>query len=355
MIEAFARGRVNLIGEHTDYNGGLVLPTPIPQRTTIELRERSDDRVIVASREIGASAEYRLGDERRRATWVDYVMGCTAVLREAGYRIAGAELHVTSDVPIGSGLSSSAALEVAVLRAFRDAFALALDDTRLALLGQRAEVELVGAPVGAMDQLVASLGTLGAALFIDFQGLAIRSIPLPPADLVVIASGLRHDHASGNYRVRRAECDEAARRLGVPVLRGVTVADLPAILRLPSPLDRRARHVVTENARVLAAVRAIEGADLAGLGALLEAAHGSMRDDFEASLPAIDRLVEIANADPAVYGARLTGGGFGGSIVALAVRGEGAAASERIAAQYEDQTAHVPQVLVAGGAACSRS
>jgi galactokinase len=364
MIASSAPGRVNLIGEHTDYNEGFVLPTPIPQRTRVELRERADDRVVVWSRELGATADYRLGEERRRGEWLDYVMGCTAVLREAGHRIAGCELRIVSDVPVGSGLASSAALEIAVLRALREAHALAIDDVRLALLGQRAEVELVGAPVGAMDQLAASLGSAGAALFIDLRDLrdlrdvrdlAIRSLPLPAADLLVIASGVPHDHAAGDYRVRRAECEEAARRLGVRALRDVDTSELAAVARLPAPLDRRARHVVTENARVLAATHAIEDGDLPRLGALLREAHASMRDDFEASLPVIDRLVELAGGDPAIYGARITGGGFGGSIVALAVLGEGAAAAARIAERYAAQTHLVPQILIAGDPRCSPS
>jgi galactokinase len=355
MIITSAPGRVNLIGEHTDYNEGFVLPTPIPQRTRVELRPLAGDRVIVSSQELGASAAYRLGEELRRGAWLDYVMGCTAVLRQAGYRIEGGELRISSDVPIGTGLASSAALEVAVLRAFRQAHALPIDDTRLALLGQRAEVEFVGAPVGAMDQLAASLGSLGAALFIDLRSLEIRSIPLPAADLVVIASGLRHDHAAGDYRVRRAECADAARLLGVATLRDVGMAELPQIAGLPPPLDRRARHVVSENARVLAAVLAIEHGDLTLLGALLRESHASLRDDFEVSLPAIDQLVALANADAAIYGARLTGGGFGGSIVALATRGEGAAAAGRIAARYQLDTGQIPQVLLDGGAGCGRS
>jgi galactokinase len=346
MMGASAPGRVNLIGEHTDYNAGFVLPTPIPQRTRVELRARGDDRIVVWSREIGAWGAYQLGAERRRGNWTDYVMGCTAMLREAGHRILGSELRITSEVPLGGGLSSSAALEVAVLRAFRAAYAVGIDDLELALIGHRAEVEFVGAPVGAMDQLAASLGRLGSALFIDLRSLEMRSLVLPAADLVVIGSGLRHDHAAGDYRTRRAECEDAARRLGVRTLREVGIADLAAIAALPPPLDRRARHVVTENARVLAAVRAIEDGDLHGLGELLGAAHASMRDDFEASLPAIDQLVAIADADPAIYGARITGGGFGGSIVALATRGQGAVAAARIAGRYVAQTGLAPRVLV---------
>ena len=360
VITASAPGRVNLIGEHTDYNGGFVLPTPIPQRTTVELRRRKDGLVRVWSREIGAWAEYTLGDERRRGGWLDYVMGCTQALRQAGHALDGFELKIASDVPLGSGLSSSASLELAVLRAIRQAFGLAIDDTRLALLGQRAENQLVGAPVGAMDQLCASLGQPGSALFIDTRTFATRLVPLPDGlDLLVIDSGLRHDHATGDYRTRRAECEEASRRLGVPQLRDLGADDLARVARLPDPLARRARHVITENDRVLAAVAALAARDLRTLGELFAASHASMRDDFEISLPAIDTLVAIACADPDIYGARLTGGGFGGAIVALAKAGTAAAAARRIIDQYfdqyGDQAAGTPRVLVAQEAACVRS
>src|SRR4051812_8530197 len=364
VITASAPGRVNLIGEHTDYNGGFVLPTPIPQRTTVELRRRRDGLVRVWSREIGASAEYTLGGERRRGNWLDYIMGCTQALGQTGHALAGFELKIASDVPLGSGLSSSASLELAVLRAIRQAFGLAIDDTRLALLGQRAENELVGAPVGAMDQLCASLGQPGSALFIDTRTFETRLIPLPDdLDLLVIDSGVQHGHATGGYRTRRAECEEAARQLGVPQLRDLGVADLARVARLPGPLARRARHVITEDDRVLAAVAALVARDLRTLGELFVASHASMRDDFEISVPAIDTLVAIACADPDVYGARLTGGGFGGAIVAAAKAGTAAAAARRICDRYfdqyrdryGDQAAGTPRVLVAQEAACARS
>jgi galactokinase len=340
---------VNLIGEHTDDNGGFVLPMPIPQRTTVELRTRTDQLVRVWSREIGESEEYQLGEERQRGDWLDYVMGCTYAARTAGHALGGVELRISSDVPLGSGLGSSAALEVAILRAMRDAFALALDDVQLALLGQRAENELVGAPVGAMDQLCASLGEPGVALFIDTRSLALRHVALPDdVDLLVIESGIFHDHASGSYRTRRAECEEAARRLGVSLLRELGPGDLPRIASLPAPLDRRVRHVVSENQRVLDAVAAIERGELQTLGRLFAESHASMRDDFEVSLPAIDTLVAIASADPAVFAARLTGGGFGGSIVALAHADAGADAAQRIVTRYVAQTNHAAQVLIAG-------
>jgi galactokinase len=354
-VTASAPGRVNLIGEHTDYNGGFVLPTPIPQRAHVELEVRKDALARVWSREIGAWADYTLGDEHRRGGWLDYIQGCTYALRDAGHTVRGFELRIASDVPLGSGLSSSAAIEVAVLRALREGFELPIDDVQLALLGHKAEHDLVGAPVGVMDQMCASLGIPGNALFLDTHTLSSRQVPLPyELDLVVIASGIQHDHATGDYRTRRAECEQAAGLLGVSELRELDLADLPRIAGLPAPLDRRVRHVITENHRVHAAVAAIERGDLLTLGALFRASHLSMRDDYEVSIPAIDRLVELAAADPDVFGARLTGGGFGGSIVALAQRGTGAAAGRRIAAQYADETHHTPQILIAGDP-CGRS
>jgi galactokinase len=348
---ASAPGRVNLIGEHTDYNGGFVLPVPIPQRAAVELRPRADALVRVWSRELGED-EYRLGEETRRGTWIDYVQGCTAMMLRTGAALGGMDLRIASDVPPGAGLASSAALAVAVLRALREAFALALDDVQLALVAQRAEHELVGAPVGVMDPLCASLGTPGAALFIDTRSLESRLVPLPATlEVVAISSGIRHEHASGGYRVRRRECEEAARLLGVTELRDLIDEDAPRIAALPPPLDRRVRHVVSENARVLAAVAALDAADVPALGSLLRASHESLRADFEVSIPAIDTLVALAAADPDIAGARLTGGGFGGSIVALAGRGTGAAAARRIADAYAERTGLAPRVLVAEAAA----
>jgi galactokinase len=348
VVKASAPGRVNLIGEHTDYNAGYVLPMPIPQRTEVELRLRKDSIVRVWSRELKVTGEYRIGAEERRGLWLDYVMGCTDVLNRAGYPLGGCDLYISSDVPLGSGLSSSASLEVACLRALREAFSLAIDDTQLALFGQRAENELVGAPVGVMDQLCASLGVPGHALFIDTRSLEATSIKVSPAlDLIVIASGLQHDHSKGDYRTRRAECEEAARLLGVASLRDVE--DHERVASLPAPLDRRARHVVTENARVLAAVAALRANDFALLGKLFLTSHASMRDDFQVSVPLIDHLVELCMAERDVYGARLTGGGFGGSIVAIAKSGTAGAIAKRISQQVAGS-----QVLVAE-AACGPS
>ena len=309
VVRAAAPGRVNLIGEHTDYNGGFVLPTAIPQQTEVELTRRPDQQVDARSTNDALRGEYTLGQENARGNWLDYVQGVTWALRQAGFgNLSGFDLSISSTVPLGAGLSSSASLEVACLRAIRQAFDLdGLDDVRLAQLGQTAENDFVGAHCGIMDQMAASLADGATALFLDSRSLEFRRIPLPSdADLVVVHSGVVHEIAGGDYNTRRAECEEAARRLGVPQLRDLGPADLALVEQLPEPFRRRARHVVTEDERVLQAVQALQAADLARLGELFFASHASMRDDFEVSVPAIDLLVEIARADADVYGARMT-------------------------------------------------
>jgi galactokinase len=347
VVTADAPGRANLIGEHTDYSGGYVLPVTIPQRTRVELRPRGDGTVRVHSMQLGVTASYRVGAEAPRHDWLDYVQGVTALARPRTVR--GFDARVDSDVPLGSGLSSSAALEVAMLRALRQAFSWELDDVQLALLGQRAEVEFVGAPVGVMDQMASSLGSSGTALFLDTRSLQSERVPLPPGlGIAVVHSGISHDHASGEYRVRRRECEEATRALGVTSLRALGLADLPRIESLPEPLRRRARHVVTENARVLEAVAALRAGSPERLGGLLAASHRSLRDDYQVSVPDLDRLVDLAAEAPGVFGARLTGGGFGGAIV-VAARPEGLRRSmEQVAARYRQETGRTGTVLVPG-------
>jgi galactokinase len=349
-VLAAAPGRVNLIGEHTDYNGGFVLPTAIPQQTCVELIP-STDQPNVSARSTNAleSGTFVLGQEQQRGNWLDYVQGVTWALRQRDFHIpAGFELMISSDVPLGAGLSSSAALEVALLRAIRQAFGLhALDDVTLALLGQLAENDFVGAHCGIMDQMSASLADASTALFLDARSLTYRRVPLPPqTDLVVVHSGVSHGLASGEYNTRRAECERAARELGVRQLRDLGVQDLWRLEQLPEPLCRRARHVVTENQRVLDAVAAIEARDVARLGGLFFASHASQRDDFEVSVAAVDLLVDLARADADVYGARMTGGGFGGSVVMLARHGTGRAAGERIARVYAERSGQQPSLLV---------
>jgi galactokinase len=346
-VRADAPGRVNLIGEHTDYQDGLVLPCAVPQRTRAALRPVGGRRVTVWSEQIGPEPfAYDLGAESRGAGWADYVQGLTWVLRGQP-ALTGFDLLLQSNVPIGGGLSSSAALEVSVLRAIRRAFGIAMNDIALARAAQRAEVEFVGAPVGIMDQMAASLANEREALFIDTRSLEYERIPLPPSlDLVVIDSGIAHQHAGGDYVTRRRESEEAARLLGVDRLREVGIADLPRLAALPAVLARRARHIVTENQRVMEARDALIEADLPRLGELFRASHASLRDDYQVSIEAIDLLVDLTSAEPGVFGARMTGGGFGGAIVAIAASGSGAASGERAAREYERRTGRRATVLV---------
>jgi len=331
---ASAPGRVNLIGEHTDYNDGFVLPLALPLLTSVRLTPRADRSVFISSDAYPDEGEqsYTLGEERLRGHWLDYAQAVTWVLAREGYAFSGFRARVTSTVPPGAGLASSAAFEVALLQALRAAFPLPLDDLTIATLGRAAENGFVGAQTGIMDQMAASLARPRTALFLDCRTLAYELIPLPEdAAILVLDSGIRHQHSAGAYNTRRAECAAAARLLGVASLRDATTAVLDRIAALPTPLDRRAHHVVTENARVLEAREALRRGDLARLGALMLASHASQRDNFAVSLPKIDQLVELASTQPGVYGARLTGGGWGGCVIALAEREQAATIAGRIA------------------------
>jgi galactokinase len=351
-ITADAPGRVNLIGEHTDYNGGWVLPMAIPQRTRVEFGTRIGTLVRAWSANLREPQieEYRLEEESPGRGWLDYVQGVTQILRLDGHRLRGFDVRIDSDIPLGSGLSSSAALEVSLLRGLRDAFGLEIDDVEIALAGQKAENDFVGAPVGVMDQMAASLADEGKALFLDTRTLRFERVPLPvAAELLVIDSGISHHHAGGEYRTRRKECEQAAELLGFRQLRDLDNQDLWRLVALPEPLDRRARHVITENARVRAAVAAMRENNLERLGKLLDLSHQSLRDDYEVSIPEIDLLVELARREPDVYGARITGGGFGGSIVAVTRAGTGRQVGERVAAEYTRRTKKKAAVLVPMG------
>lgn len=374
-VVASAPGRVNLLGEHTDYNLGFVLPTAIPQQTTVELRAHTEStatatgnrRIRVASQAIAGEAvhSYTLGGEAPRHDWLDYVQGVTQILAAAGHALPGCDLRITSAVPLGSGLSSSAALLVALFRAFRQLLSLSLSDLDIARLGQRVENEFVGAPVGILDPMACGLCQPGTALFLDTRDLRYERLPLPDAiEPLVIHSGITHSHGRSDgataapvadYRVRRAECEAAAQQLGVSSLRELsnTPETQARWQSLAAPLPSRVRHVLSENARVLRAVELLRKptpseTDLQELGALFAASHRSQRIDYEVSLPAIDTLVELAANDPGVIpgGARLTGGGFGGSIVALARRGQGRAAGARILAAYGRATGERAMLLV---------
>jgi galactokinase len=347
-VEAWAPGRVNLIGEHTDYQGGFVFPMAMFRGTRVRLRRRADDRVRLfsASQSGTGIVSYGLGSEARRHDWTDYVQGVTGVARGAGHAFRGFDAFVTSDLPLGGGLSSSAALEVAMLRGLRRAFGLVMDDLAIAHLAFRAETEFVGVPVGMMDQVVCSVGDPHNALYLDTRSLEWQKIPLPrEMRVVIIDSGVPHKNAQSGYRERRQQVEEAARQLGIGQLRDLSLDDLPRLKALPEPLGRRARHVVTENARVLSFRTALQEDGRAEIGRLLSASHRSLRDDYEVSTPEIDTLVAIAAGTSGVIGARLTGGGFGGSVVALTTATHAAAAATTIAAAYARDVGRTPVVI----------
>ena len=331
-----APGRVNLIGEHTDYNDGLVLPLALARCTTVELVPGDTDRVRAVTDFAATEGirEYRLGNEAPGGDWLDFVQGCSWAMR-ARMPPQGFALRITSTVPPGAGLASSAALTVGIVRALAAHAGTPLDPRELALLAHRAEHDFVGARVGVMDHFAASLGDPGHALFLDTRDLSTEKIPLPEAlGLVVIDSGIAHRHASGEYNRRRAECEAARDSLGVRSLREITLTALSRIAALPEPLGRRVRHVASENERVQEACHALRRGDLQHLGQLFYASHRSLRDDYEVSTPEVDQLVELAMADPDVCGARLTGGGFGGSVVVAVRAGTEQAVARRVLAAY---------------------
>jgi len=284
---ADAPGRVNLIGEHTDYHQGFVLPTVIPQRTIVRVERRADQRALVASSAMKPSiGEYVVGLETPAGEWLDYVRGVTATLARHGMPSGGFSARIDSTVPVGAGVASSAALEVSLLRTLRSLNALTFDDITLAKLAQAVETDFVGAPVGIMDQMACSVGRDREALFLDTRTLAFEPVPLPASiELVVIDSGITHAHAHGQYVTRRRESFEAAAQLGVAYLRDLDPSALPRVETLPAVLARRARHIVTENQRVLDAVAALRAQDARTLGVLFAGSHASMRDDYEISTP----------------------------------------------------------------------
>lgn len=347
-----APGRVNLIGEHTDYNDGFVLPFAIQHRTHVALAPRTDGvfRVRVASTFDDATAEVALGEldalfPGRRddvPEWARYPLGVAwALLAASGTdpsAVTGVDLAFASNVPIGAGLSSSAAIEGATAVALADTWGLDLDRVSLAKVGRRAENEAVGAPTGIMDQMASLLGRADAAIFLDCRSLDAQVIDLGFADagleLVVIDTGVKHSHATGGYGERRAACERGAAALGVPALRDVAPADLPHLAELVDDVTfRRVRHVVTENQRVLDTVRTLREQGPAAIGDLLVASHASMRDDFEISVPELDTAVEAALSAGAV-GARMTGGGFGGAAIALVSHDEVQAVTDAATAAF---------------------
>jgi galactokinase len=331
VIRAFGPGRVNLIGEHTDYNGGLALPFAIDRGVTVEAEPWPGGEIHAAARDLGETDAFQVADPPRADGWRAFVRGTVAELAAAGIDVPGARLAFSGDVPPGSGLSSSAALEAALCLALLAlAGAEEPDRTELAKLCSRVENDWVGAETGLLDQLASLHSRAGEAIRIDFATLAIEPVPLALGDwqLVTLESGAEHVHAAGGYNERRAECRAACEALGIEHL---SQADPDAAAALPPPLDRRARHVVSENARVDAMVAALRAGDLAAAGALLDASHASLRDDYEASVPEVEQAVETLRAAGAA-GARMVGGGFGGSVLALLPPGVAAPVGARAVA-----------------------
>jgi galactokinase len=321
-----APGRVNLIGEHTDYNEGFVLPFAINRRTVLALRARDDRRLRVASAFADEVVEIDLDElvPELLHGWSAYPLGVAWALGQFGADLAavpGVDVYLESTVPIGAGLSSSAAIESSMALALNDVWQLGFDRPTLAKVGQLAENRVVGAPTGIMDQSASLLGQKDSAVFLDCRSLDAEVIALGFAEagleLLIIDTGVSHDHATGGYADRRASCEKGAKALGVESLRDVSIDDLP---RAKGMLDdetfRRVRHVVTENQRVLDVVRTLREQGATAIGQLLDASHVSMRDDFEISVPELDLAVETAQANGAL-GARMTGGGFGGAAIAL--------------------------------------
>lgn len=321
-----APGRVNLIGEHTDYNEGLVLPFAIDRRTVAALRVRDDRMLRVASAHAGELVEVDLAALAPEALsgWSAYPLGIVWALGQHGADLAavpGVDLYLDSDVPVGAGLSSSAALECSVALALGDTWRLGLDRMTLAQVGRLAENAVAGAPTGIMDQVASLLGEAGSAVFLDCRSLEALQVDLGLAAaglaIVVIETETRHDLAGGGYGERRASCELAAATLGLSSLRDLAVEALPRARELLDDTTfRRARHVVTENQRVLDTVSVLRDRGPEAIGELLDASHRSLRDDFEVSTPELDLAVETALATGAL-GARMTGGGFGGAAIAL--------------------------------------
>jgi galactokinase len=319
-VISFAPGRVNLLGEHTDYNQGLALPFAIDEGVTVDARETGDGRVDVAAVDLGERDSFRLGQAERVSGWRAFIRGAAAELRRAGVEVTGARLRIAGTVPRGAGLSSSAALEVATLLALLAlAGATEFDRTEVARLASRVENEWVGARTGLLDQLASLYGERGHALKIDFRSLEVRPIELELDGyrLVTLDSGEQHANAASGYNKRRAECAEVCRLLGISSLREAT---LEQVEELPDPLDRRALHVITSNARVEEGVMALRERDFDRLGQLLDACHASLRDNYEVSTPAVEAAVRRLK-DAGASGARLMGGGFGGHVLGLLAPG----------------------------------
>jgi galactokinase len=347
---AFAPGRVNLIGEHTDYNEGFVMPAAVDRGVAVAARRVAGDAFTLHAVDLKQSCVFARGPLQRDPAhpWADYFKGVVWALGKQGIDVPACEAAVTGDLPRGAGLSSSAAYEVATLMLLKTLGGFELAPVEVAKLAREAENGFVGVACGIMDQMASTFGAQGRALLLDCRSLAYESVAIPEGlKIVVVNTGIHHALASSEYNKRRAECEEGARLLGVPSLRDVSPEDQARSLsKLPPVVRKRCRHVVSENARVLEAVTAMRAGDIARLKVLTAESHASLRDDYEVSCPELDILVELALALPTCHGARLTGAGFGGCTVNLVEAPAVETFSRAVASGYQERTGRPAEVHV---------
>ncbi len=354
-VRCAAPGRVNLIGEHTDYSGGFVMPAAIDFRTIATLRPRTDNQILLYSENMGEQVSFAADPlpAKARQHWSDYPLGVAWSLAQAGIHIGAFELSLDGNVPLGAGLSSSASIEVATAFALLELAQVKMPLATVALACQRAENAFVGAQSGIMDQFIACAGQQDHALLLDCRSLEYRLLPIPPhVRLIICNSMVKHEHAGGQYNVRRAEVEEGTRILhrdypSIVALRDATEAQLlESRQHMPENVFRRCRHIITENDRVLRAAAALERSDLAAFGVLMAEAHRSIREDFEASCSELDILVEIASGIPGCYGARMTGGGFGGCTINLVDESKAEQFRAEMQSQYRVATGIVADIYL---------
>ena len=349
---AHAPGRVNLIGEHTDYNGGFVFPAAINFGTWVAASKRSDSNIVVTAMDYENQQntfsidDINYDDEQG---WANYVRGVVKVLKQDFPAFGGANLLVTGNVPQGAGLSSSASFEVAVLKAMSELYQLPLDGVKAALLGQKAENTFVGCSCGIMDQLISAMGNEGKAMLLDCQSLSIEHSPLPDShQIVIINSNVKRGLVDSEYNLRREQCEQGASLLGVPSLREADIDMLEAAKpHMPEVVYRRAKHIITENKRTLSASNALKVGDIETVSKAMAESHVSMRDDFEITVPPIDYLVTIIDELlGSTGGVRMTGGGFGGCVVALVPTDTVDAVKQVVADKYFDETSYHADIYV---------
>jgi galactokinase len=354
-----APGRVNLIGEHTDYNEGFVMPSAIGLCTYVAISSREDRQLIIQSEQFPGHFIFDLDDLPKRSTgaWCDYVLGVAVVLQQAGHSLKGSNLLVQGEIPIGAGLSSSASVEVACALALMSFNGVALPIIEVARLCQRSENTFIGARVGIMDQFVSCLGRAEHALILDCRSLEFELVPIPQRVRMVICNTMvKHQHAGGEYNQRRKECEEGVGMLAkwYPDLRALRDLSLDQLVQhskeIPERIYKRCRHVVEENQRVREGARYLQAGNLIGFGELMRKSHRSLRDLYEVSCRELDIMTEVAEGLPGYYGGRMTGGGFGGCTLNLVEATDAEAFADRISCRYESATGIKPAIYICSAA-----